>query len=67
MSVQTTNFNSSAIRQATFDPETGVMVVTFTGGSESTVHDVTLAQFREFSNSDSAGRYWNLNFKQARK
>jgi hypothetical protein len=62
---QSVTFNSTAIKSATWH-ESGLLTVTFVKGSTSTVENVGLQEWKEFCNSESAGRFWNEHFKKGR-
>lgn len=54
---------SSAVQDAEFDPETGRLVIRFRKGGETVVSDCTIQEFRAFTESPSAGQFFNSHFK----
>jgi hypothetical protein len=61
--MQTVYFNSTAISRAEWHPEDGTMVVYFVKGGQTTVPNVSLAEWKEFGDAPSAGKHWNQHFK----
>lgn len=64
--IQTTNFRSTAIARAEYDGDAQQLTVVFAKGGQETIRGVNPAEFRAFSEADSAGQFYNQNLKNRR-
>ena len=56
--LETQVFSSTRIQEATYDPNTGELVVTFSRGDQRTYQGVPEQVWRDFLQAPSAGRYF---------
>lgn len=61
--MQTLKINSSAIREATYDPETQILTVVYPNGKSNSHYGVPPEIIAEFEGAESQGKFYNAHIK----